>query len=75
MAKQSFAQHLKAAREAANLTQFELARLTGLAQRQISAIETGERVPAWDDAVKLIEACGGRISIQKRAARPSQADA
>jgi hypothetical protein len=59
MAKQSFAQHLKAAES--------LARLTGLTQRQISTIETGERDPAWEDAVKLIEACGGTISINKRA--------
>jgi len=40
MAKQSFAQHLKAAES--------LARLTGLTQRHISAIETAERDPAWD---------------------------
>jgi hypothetical protein len=28
-------------------------------------IEAGNRKPTWDDAVKLIEACGGEVTIQK----------
>jgi len=38
MAKQSFGTHLREAREAVGLSQFELANLTGIPQRQISAI-------------------------------------
>ena len=58
--KQSFATLLRDAREAAALSQFELAHQTGIPQRQISDIETGTRQPTWNDAVKLIEACGAR---------------
>ena len=65
MATQPFGEHLKEAREAARLSQFDLARLTGIAQCQISAIETGTRDPSWKEAVALIEACGGTITIQK----------
>jgi len=57
MAKQSFAQHLKAAES--------LARLTGLTQRHISAIE--KQSETRRGTVKLIEACGGRISRFKNA--------
>jgi transcriptional regulator with XRE-family HTH domain len=63
--KHSFAIHLKEAREAAGISQFELAQRTGLTQRQIGDIEAGYRKPTWDDAVKLIEACGGKITVQK----------
>src|SRR5262245_61088201 len=65
MAKQSFAQHLQEAREAAGLSQFELARLAGIPQRQISAIESGTRDQSWKVAIALIEACGGTITVQK----------
>jgi transcriptional regulator with XRE-family HTH domain len=65
MAKHSFAKHLRDAREAAGITQFELAHRTGSSQRQISDIETGHRDPSWEEAVKLIEACGGKVTVQK----------
>jgi len=51
MATQPFGEHLKEAREAARLSQFDLARLTGVPQRQISAIESGSRDPSWKEAV------------------------
>ena len=72
MATQSFGNHLKDAREAAGLSQIDLAHLTGIAQRQISAIESGTRDPSWKEAVALIEACGGTITVQKpKAASPA----
>ena len=72
MATQSFATHLKEAREAAGLSQFDLARLTSIPQRQINAIESGTRDPSWKEAVVLIEACGGTIIVQKpKAASPA----
>jgi len=43
MAKQSFSRHLQESREAVGLSQFELAHRGGIPQRQISAIETGEK--------------------------------
>jgi len=74
MATQSFAKHLKEAREAAGLSQFDLARLASIPQRQISAIEPGSRDPSWKEAVALIEACGGTITVQRpRGALPAVA--
>jgi DNA-binding XRE family transcriptional regulator len=75
MARQPFAKHLREAREATGISQFALARLAGFSQQQISAIETGDRDVSWDEAVSLIEACGGKVTIQRPSARASAAQA
>ena len=67
MAEHSFAKHLRDAREAAGITQ--LAHRTLLSHRQISDLETGRREPSWEEAVKLIEACGCRGCIMGGAGR------
>ena len=48
---------------------FALALLAGLSQQQISAIEIGDRDVTWDEAVKLIEVCGGKITVHRPVAR------
>lgn len=50
---------IKARRKAANLTQIELAQMTGLKQSAISDIENGKRRPFWDVVDKILSALPG----------------
>ncbi len=51
----SYAVRLRKAREAANLTQDELAKRIGCTQAFVSYVEGGRRRPSWGRAVKLSE--------------------
>jgi ribosome-binding protein aMBF1 (putative translation factor) len=51
------------AREAAGLTQTELARCMGTTQSAIAAIEAGARTPTVDLLERLARACGRRLTI------------
>jgi ribosome-binding protein aMBF1 (putative translation factor) len=51
------------AREAAGLTQTELARRMGTTQSAIAAIEAGARTPTVDLLERLARACGRRLTI------------
>jgi ribosome-binding protein aMBF1 (putative translation factor) len=56
------------AREAAGLTQTELAKRMGTTQSAIAAIETGARTPTVDLLERLARACGRRLTIRIDAA-------
>ncbi|MCV7383139.1 helix-turn-helix transcriptional regulator [Mycolicibacter longobardus] len=51
------------AREAAGLTQVELARKMGVTQSAITAIESGVRTPTFELLERLARACGQRLTI------------
>jgi transcriptional regulator with XRE-family HTH domain len=53
-----FAARLKELREAAGLTQMQLADAAGLSQRAVSHWEQGLREPAWSNVVAMAEALG-----------------
>jgi transcriptional regulator with XRE-family HTH domain len=53
---------VRAVREARGLTQHDLARVSGIAQTNISAIENGRRVPSADTLNRLLVACGFELS-------------
>lgn len=53
---------IRDAREQAGLTQTELARRTGLSQPNISAYESGRRVPSEATLAKILRATGPRPS-------------
>lgn len=56
------------AREAAGLTQAELARRMGTTQSAIAAIESGARTPTVELLDRLARACGARLTISIGAA-------
>lgn len=53
-----FANRVKEIRERQGLTQRELARIAGMKQPYIAAIETGERNPTLESMVKIAAALG-----------------
>lgn len=57
---------LREARQAARLTQAQLARRAGVTQSVISAYESGRREPALSTLVRLVEATGGRLDFDIR---------
>ena len=54
----SFAEQLKLIREQKGLSQYSLAKLTGLSKQALSRLELGEREPTWA-TVQLIAAALG----------------
>jgi transcriptional regulator with XRE-family HTH domain len=58
MPKDHFAARLRELREAAGLTQQQLARSAGLDSRNLSRLENGERVPTWPTVRALAAALG-----------------
>jgi transcriptional regulator with XRE-family HTH domain len=52
----SFAQRLRELREAAGLSQYELARRSGVSKQALSKLEKGERQPSWETVRKLARA-------------------
>lgn len=53
---------VRAAREARALTQRELAETSGISQPNISAIESGRRLPSADTLNRLLVACGFELT-------------
>lgn len=51
-----FGPRLRALREAKNLTQQQLAELTGMQYQNIARLERGDRSPSWKTVLKLAEA-------------------
>ena len=54
----SFGERLRSARQARQLTQFELSQQTGLAQAYLSQLESGQRKASLDTAKRLAQALG-----------------
>lgn len=50
--------HIKQAREAAGLKQYEVARRLGISQSSVSAWEKGEAYPAAENLIKLADILG-----------------
>ena len=53
---------VRAVREARSLTQRELAEVSGVRQSNISAIESGRRIPSADTLNRLLVACGFELT-------------
>jgi transcriptional regulator with XRE-family HTH domain len=60
MSHEHFAGRLKELREARNLTQQQLAELSGMQTNTIARLERGERQPSWETALALAGALGVR---------------
>lgn len=58
---------LRRARQAAGLTQRDLARRAGVAQPAVARIEAGGVVPRVDTLEKLLRVCGHNLQVAKRA--------
>jgi transcriptional regulator with XRE-family HTH domain len=58
----TFSAWLKARREAAGLSQEELAKKAGTTQRMVSRIESGEADPRLSDFLALVRSVGGTVS-------------
>ena len=56
---------VRAVREAAGLTQRELAEVSGVRQSNVSAIENGRRTPSADTLNRLLVSCGFELSATK----------
>jgi transcriptional regulator with XRE-family HTH domain len=61
-AKSDFGRRLRKYREAAGLSQAELADRAGVHRRTVIKIERGEREPHWPTAVALAEALGKEVT-------------
>lgn len=53
---------VRAVRQARGLTQRELAEISGVHQSNLSAIESGRRLPSADTLNRLLVACGFELS-------------
>jgi len=67
----AFAQRLRALREAAGLTQTELAERAGLHRQAIAKLELSEREPAWSTVVSLADALGVSLDAFRKADGPA----
>ena len=54
----SFGERLKNLRETAGVSQYALAKKSGVTAQAISKIEQGDRDPSWSTVVKLAHALG-----------------
>ena len=54
----SFAEQLRTHREAAGLSQYALAKKSGLSKQAMSRLEMGEREPSWTTVQLLAKALG-----------------
>jgi transcriptional regulator with XRE-family HTH domain len=66
---------LREVRRRAGLSQNELARRSHVASTLISAYENGRRVPSGDALIRLVEACGGSITVETTVERGRDAAA
>jgi transcriptional regulator with XRE-family HTH domain len=53
-----FAERLRSVRENAGLSQYALAKQSGLSKQAVSQLELGEREPAWQTVQMLAKALG-----------------
>jgi len=58
----AFALKLKALREQAGISQYELAARAGLSRQALSHLEQGNRQPAWNTVKALAKALGVSVS-------------
>ena len=58
------ASQILAARKQRNLTQLELAHLSGVQQEDISRIENGQSFPTTETLAKLLQALQAKIKIE-----------
>jgi transcriptional regulator with XRE-family HTH domain len=56
--KDTFAARLTALREAAGVSQYRLAQLSGITKQTISNLERGETSPSWETVQLLAKALG-----------------
>ncbi|MEP6623710.1 MAG: helix-turn-helix domain-containing protein [Acidimicrobiia bacterium] len=57
----SFGGTIRDARRERGLTQTQLAEISGIRQPNISAIESGRRLPSADTLLRLLVSCGGEL--------------
>jgi transcriptional regulator with XRE-family HTH domain len=75
MDPKQFGPKLRALREAAGLSQKELAEVSGLSQNGISQWERGTREPSWGAVLALAEALGVDCRAFMGHGRPKRQDA
>ena len=54
----TFAKRLQTLREAAGVSQYKLAELSGLSKQALSQLEKGDREPSWETVQKLAKGLG-----------------
>jgi len=59
---------LRRHRKLAGITQVELARRAGTDQANVARIERGEQAPRADTLVRLLDACGADLIVERRSA-------
>ncbi|WP_315854155.1 helix-turn-helix transcriptional regulator [Gemmata palustris] len=70
----TFGERLKELREAAALSQYALAKKSGVSKQAISLLEKGESEPAWVTVRKLARALGISVSDFDVGNLPGEAD-
>ena len=68
---------IRDARQAAGLTQKQLAALAGTSQPTVAIYESGRRDPSTSTLIRLVEACGGELRLStghQRVRTPSKND-
>ena len=56
--KDTLGSRLTSAREAAGISQYRLAQLSGVTKQTISKLELGETAPSWETVILLAKALG-----------------
>lgn len=65
---------LKRLREAAGLTQAQLANKAGMKQSGVARVESGTVTPSWEMAAKIASACGMALHFEFRPRVPRRPD-
>lgn len=58
----TFATRLRALREQAGISAYELARRSGVSAQMISEVQRGKAVPGWEIACKLADGLGVSVA-------------
>lgn len=56
--RETFADRLRALREVAGISQYRLAKLSGLSKQAVSYLESGQYQPSWETVQALAKALG-----------------
>lgn len=61
--RETFADRLRSLREAAGISQYRLAQLSGLTKQTLSRLELGESKPSWETVQALARALAVDVTV------------